>query len=195
MAKLQMLSIVDFIRNKWGKYSYETSLPNKNNDYIKNISAYKRFIVIPAGDISSFENTIKQIREQVENPYICLLVTINRLNLFSDVDADEIIVLDFTKKNAYLKTLITLLRKKFDIAVVPPHGTLGTFNYLAYTVKKTCILDEDKNIFRLDQLGGKLWKLPLSIILGEVSSCLIFPVILLFSFRYKTRIVDETVLD
>ncbi|VAX29733.1 hypothetical protein MNBD_IGNAVI01-2937, partial [hydrothermal vent metagenome] len=195
MAKLQMLSIVDFIRNKWGKYSYETSLPNKNNDYIKNISDYKRFIMIPPGDTSSFENTIKQIREQVENPYICLLVTINRLNLFSDVGADEIIVLDFTKKNAYLKTLITLLRKKFDIAVVPPHGTLGTFNYLSYTVKKTCILDEDKNLFRLDQQGGMLWKLPLSIILGEVFSCIIFPVILLFSFRYKTRIADETLLD
>ncbi len=194
MAKLQMLSFVDFIRNKWGKYSYETSLPN-NNDYIKNFSDYKRFIVIPSGDISSFENTIKQIREQVKNPYICLLVTINRVNLFSDADADETIVLDFTKKNAYLKTLITLLRKKFDIAVVPPHGTLGTFNYLAYTVKKTCILDEDKNLFKLDQQGGNLWKLPMSIIVGEVFSCLIFPIVFLFSFRYKTRVADETILD
>ena len=192
LAKLQMLSFVDFIRNKWGKYTYDNSLPNKDNVYVKNLSQYKRFIVIPSGETSSFEKTIQQIRKQAKDPYICLFVTINRLNLFSDVRLDETIVLDYTKKNAYLKMLITLLRKKFDIAVVPPHGTVGTFNHLSYTVKKTCVLDEDNNLFRLDQAGGRLWKLPLSLIIGEIASFLIFPVVLLFSFRYKTRITRKT---
>lgn len=192
LAKLQMLSFVDFIRNKWGKYTYDNSMPNKDNSYVENFSQYKRFIVIPSGETSSFEKTIQQIREQAKDPYICLFVTINRLNLFSDVKVDETIVLDYTKKNAYPKMLLTLLRKKFDIAVVPPHGTVGTFNHLSYAVKKTCVLDEDNNLFRLDQTGGRLWKLPLSIVIGEIASYLLFPVVLLFSFRYKTGITRKT---
>ncbi|NOZ24865.1 MAG: glycosyltransferase family 2 protein [Nitrospirae bacterium] len=191
MAKLQMLSIVDFIRNKWGRYTYDNSLPNKDNNYIKNFSQYKRFIVIPSGDAASFEKTLEEIRRQSKDAYVCLLVTINRVNLFSDVKVDEKIVLDYTQKNAYLKTFITLLWKKFDIAVVPPHGALGTFNHISYAVKKTCVLDDEKNLFRLDQPGGMLWKLPLSIVLGELSSWLIFPVILLTSFRYRSKIIRK----
>ena len=191
LAKLQMMSIVDFVRNKWGRYTYDNSLPNRDNDYIEDLSQYKRFIVIPPGDVSSFEKTLEEIRRQSKDAYICLLVTINRLNLFSDVKVDEKIVLDFTQKNAYLKTFLTILWKKFDVAVVPPHGALGAFNHISYAVKKTCALDEEKNLFRLDQEGGMLWKLPLSVMMGELSSWLVFPFILLVSLRYTSRITRK----
>ncbi len=189
IAKLYMLSISDFVRNKWGRYDHQIDLPDENKVYIENISQHKRFIIIPPGNKSLTMKVIQQIREQVENPHICLLITKDRMRLFSDVNVDEIKVLDSSKKLGYLKTLMTLLREGFDLAVVPPEGASGTFSYLYYAVKNVCVFDEDEILF--NQSRNQLWKLCFSSFLGEVTSLAIFPIILLLSIRYKVRIVQK----
>lgn len=187
-TKIMMLSIFDFLRNKWGQFNYSINSSDEDRVYIQNISDHKRFIIIAAGNKSLFMKTIHQIRKQVDNPYIALMVAKDRMSLFSDIKVEDIIVRDPEKHHTMinrLKTLRIFIRGKFDLGVVSPEQTFG---YLSHTVKNICSFDDDKNLFKLDQSRGSLWKLVISFLIGELVSCLILPIILLFSFRYKVKI-------
>lgn len=189
IAKVYVLSIIDFLRNKWGRYDYQFDLPPEVKLYIQEISKYKRFIIIPPGNRVTTEKIIQKIRHEVENPYICLLIAKERMHLFSDVDVEEIKVLDSSKKFEYLRTLITLMREGFDFAVTSPGGGAGTFGNVNYAVKNVYAFDEDKKLFF--ESRTQPWKLFLLTILGDMTSLIIFPLVLIVSYRYRVKIVKK----
>jgi len=188
LAKVYLLSIIDFLRNKWGKYDHQIDLTNKEKAVIRDLSVYKRFIVTPQGDKKSILKIIQQIRQHVEEPYIALLIQSDRLSLFSGIEVDEVIPVGNKKRFGSLNTLITLLWKRFDIAVAPPEGTDRTFGYLSYAVRDILTFEEDKNLFRLDQSDGNPWKIVISYATGELTSLIVFPFIFLGSLRYRAAI-------
>ncbi len=188
LAKVYLLSIIDFLRNKWGKYDHQIDLTNKEKAVIRDLSVYKRFIVTPQGDKKSILKIIQQIRQHVEEPYIALLIQSDRLSLFSGIEVDEVIPVGNKKRFGSLNTLITLLWKRFDIAVAPPEGTDRTFGSLSYAVRDILTFEEDKNLFRLDQSDGNPWKIVISYATGELTSLIVFPFIFLGSLRYRAAI-------
>lgn len=189
IAKVYTLPVIDFFRNKWGRYDYQIDLPQDIRHYIQNVSNYKRFIIIPPGNRALTEKIIQNIRHEVENPYICLLIARERMHLFSDVDVDEIKVLDASKKFGYFRTLIALMREKFDFAVTPPGGGTGTFGNVSYAVKNVYAFDEDKKLFFESRIQP--WKLFLLTILGNMTSLIVFPLVLIVSLRYRVKIVKN----
>ncbi|VAX33363.1 hypothetical protein MNBD_NITROSPIRAE03-423 [hydrothermal vent metagenome] len=189
VAKVYMLAIIDFLRNKWGRYDYQIDFPPSVRLYIQEISNYKRFLIIPPGNRALTEKIIQKIRHEVENPYICLLIAKERMSLFSDVDVEEIKALDSNKKFEYLRTLITLMREKFDFAVTSPGGGAGTFGNVNYAVKNVYGFDEDKKLFF--ESRTQPLKLFLLTILGDMTSLIVFPFVLIVSYRYRVKIVKK----
>jgi len=190
IAKVYSLSIIDFIRNKWGRYDYKIDFPPEVRLYIHEITNYKRFIIIPPGNRVTTEKIIRKIRREVKDSYICLLIAKERLPLFSDIDVEEIKVLDSNRKLGYLRTLIVLMREKFDFAVTSPGGATGTFAYVNYAVKNVYAFDEEKKLFFESRILP--WKLFLASVFSEVTSLIAFPFVLMVSRRYRVRIVEKT---
>ncbi len=184
--KVMMLSIVDFFRNRWGQFSYHLEKPVDEGGDIVDISASRRFIVIPPADKALLDRTIGKIRREAPRSHIALLVPKDRASLFADAEVEEIIVRDDRHAlSDRIKTFLLLLFRRFDIGVVSPERT---FAYTAHTIKDTCIFDVERDLFRRDRSRGPLWKLAISFIAGEAVSYLLLPAILLCSLRYRVRI-------
>lgn len=189
----------DFIHNRWGEREFARG--NNSSEGITlleliirlNHKKKAKVIVFPTENRNEIDHLLSdlfQAREDSrQNAKVCLFIQKKRVPLIKVGLADGVIAESFSNSKFPVITrtssLLKILFYRFDIAIdTATHETMLYY----YAIPKVYKWDSKTNLFNTgDENLYKFWKLPLAFILGEIGALLIFPLVFIKSFSYKTK--------
>jgi len=192
LAVLSLLAIKNFVLNKWGeledfnRYKDEDSTRRKKQIELESCN-FKSVVILPSGTKSEIDSIIGDLSEKISDAQVIAVVQENRKNLFDEITSNELIVYNDKSKNLLLEHLSTfykLLSKRYDAAINPYPERGSPFTYAFPRV-----LDWDQSTGAYSESGENIysvWKLIVSVILGELFALIALPVVYFSSFKYKS---------
>ncbi|MEW6145500.1 MAG: glycosyltransferase family 2 protein [Thermodesulfobacteriota bacterium] len=180
--KLGFEGILDFVVGRWGK-KINNGLPNEasneSTDFPGNV---RNVLILNDGDKDEIHNAYNFLSRIYPEASFTLLISDDRKDFF-DKDFQNLIKINTTKPYSILYLLpifVKMLFKKFDIAV--SFRNSSPFSFAA--VKSYSFQSMTMDFNERDSNFHNVWKLILSLIIGEMMSILLLPIIYISSFRY-----------
>lgn len=191
LALLSLLAVWDFTINKWGELKPLKSpfVLNDNRERIKSIDdKIKKILILPSGTDKSIKRLIDMLKAENDNVQVSLVIQNYRRFLFESLPKAEIIL--YNDKSRYLLLehsllFIKLLFKNFDLVINPNPERGSPFTYVSKEVYEWDEVSE--SLFKSSENIFSLWKLPVSVIVGEFLALVSLPFVYLSSLRYKLK--------
>ena len=190
IVKAYVAALCDFIRSKWGRCDYSWRQRKRQGGSVC-LPSGKRFVIFPAGDRLSVENLVLRIRREVKDSHIAFLLPVDREPLFAELMVDETIRFEGRTRFPMLhmgRLFFAVWIRDFDIGIFP-----DLHNAVLISAAVRDVYIQEDGLFYAVRRGrlGRVSILFASIILGEMLSILIFPLLWLISLRYGVT-VEET---
>ncbi len=178
--------IYDFIAGNWGQKTINLDLSTEKTRKSKSLeetSEARQILIINFGGSYEIHEVLKRINERFKDSSISLLVKSDRKDIFKDARL-ELLEVNHNRNDSLIHIMgvfIRILLRRFDIAI-----TVGYPSPFSYAVKKTYKYDTSENLL-IDDLSNlkNIWKLPVSLVAGELVGILLLPIIYLKSIWYK----------
>lgn len=181
--KLGFEGIMDFVVGRWGKKisnDDKSEMPDETTTFPNSI---KNVLILNDGDKDEIYNAYNYLSTTYPDANFTLLITDDRTDFF-EKDFQNLIKINTTKPYSVLYLLpifVKMLFKKFDIAV-----SFKNASPFSYTAKKSYSFQPSTRHFNeRDSNFHNVWKLVLSMILGELMSILLLPVLWASSLKYQ----------
>jgi GT2 family glycosyltransferase len=191
LALLSLLAVWDFTANNWGELKpLKKLLPLNDNNKKKRgeliDNKIKKILILPSGTDQSIKQLIDRLQSENNNIQISLVVQNYRRFLFESLLKSEIIL--YNDKSKYLLfehglLFIKLLFKNFDLVINPNPERGSPFTYVSKEVYEWD--EESGSLFKSSENIFSLWKLVVSVIVGEILALVSLPLVYLSSFRYR----------
>lgn len=177
------IALSDFVSGRWGKrnlHNVSNPAPNNNEDLPKNI---KKIIILNSGNKEDILESFQKIQQLFPKATYTLFIESDRKDMFKD-DFYDVFITDRSKKNkmSYLfHMFLKILLSKYDIAVNPKHHSpFSSAARMSYTFNSsTKTFSKDKGSRR------NIVTLVVSLLLGEITSIFLLPIIYFSSFKYR----------
>jgi len=181
--KLGFEGIWDFVVGRWGK-KINASKTNealyKSTDFPKGV---KNILILNDGDKDEIYNAYNFLSSTYPDASFTLLITDDRTDFF-DKGFENLITINTTKPYSLIYLIpifMKMLFKKFDIAVSFKNSS--PFSYTA--VKSYSFHLNTRNFNEIDSNFHNFWKLILSLIIGEMMSIVLLPILLASSLKHN----------
>jgi len=181
--KLGFEGIMDFMVGRWGKkinYGNQNEAADETAAFPKSV---KNVLILNDGDKDEIHNAYKYLSNTYPEASFTLLITDDRTDFF-EKDFQNLIKINTTRPYSVLYLLpmfVKMLFKKFDIAV--SFKNASPFSYAAE--KSYSFQLNTRHFNERDSNFHNVWKLILSMVLGEVMSILLLPVLWASSLKYQ----------
>lgn len=180
--KLGFEGILDFVVGRWGK-KINNGMPNEALNESTNFPrSVKNVLILNDGDKDEIYNAYNFLSRIYPDASFTLLISDDRKDFF-DKGFQNLIKINTTKPYSILylfPIFVKMLFKKFDIAV--SFKNASPFSYAA--VKSYSFQPNTRNFKERDSNFHNVWKLILSLIIGEMMSILLLPVLWASSLKY-----------
>ncbi len=182
-VKFSTIAIYDFVFNNWGKCKLnKTEQETKEKINISEVNFQKKRVLVIFDNYSDEgKNILEYIKKNTINTEIHALIDDDRKEIYEEI-FDNIIVVDAQKRRKSLfynfKIFLKILKLNFDFSV---GSNANPFGYAT----KEYFLYED-NEFKKTNIGiFNLYKVAISVILGEMIALIATPIIFISSLKYK----------
>ncbi len=180
--KLGFEGILDFVVGRWGiKISnlQSTEVQNKLTQLPKRVN---NVLILYDGNRDEISNAYNYLMNTYPDARYTLLINDDRADFF-DLGFQNVIKIDTNKYSLIdlIPIFVKLLFKNFDIAISFKNSS--PFSYAA--VKSYSFQPNTKNFNERDSNFHNVWKLILSMILGEMMSILLLPILWASSLKYQ----------
>jgi hypothetical protein len=180
--KLGFEGILDFVVGRWGK-KINNGKPNEAlNESTDFPGCVKNILILNDGDKDEINNAYNFLSSTYPDASFTLLISDDRKDFF-DNGFQNLIKINTTKPYSILylfPIFVKMLFKKFDIAV--SFKNASPFSYAA--VKSYSFQPNTRNFKERDSNFHNVWKLIISMILGEMMSIFLLPVLWASSLKY-----------
>lgn len=180
--KLGFEGILDFVVGRWGK-KINNGMPNEALNESTNFPrSVKNVLILNDGDKDEIYNAYNFLSRIYPDASFTLLISDDRKDFF-DKGFQNLIKINTTKPYSILylfPIFVKMLFKKFDIAV--SFKNASPFSYAA--VKSYSFQPNTRNFKERDSNFHNVWKLILSLIIGEMMSILLLPILWASSLKY-----------
>jgi hypothetical protein len=180
--KLGFEGILDFVVGRWGKkinsggHSESTSMSTDFPGNVKNV------LILNDGSKDEIHNAYDFLSSMYPDAAFTLLITDDRTDFF-DNEFENLIQINTTKPYSVLYLIpmfVKMLFKKFDIAVSFKNSS--PFSFAA--VKSYSFQPVTMDFNERDSNFHNVWKLILSLLIGEMMSILLLPVLWASSLKH-----------
>lgn len=197
LAKYNILALYDFLRNKFGKGIRDVSSDTirlteiSTQEAETELMSAVNILIFQDGAFHDIKKAIDKIITLRSNIQLTLLVEKNRINLYSTLPIDHFIVFDLFKESKIKKALLflRLILNNYSAGISTNKGYTLPF---IYCVKKNIVYDSNNDTFyRSEKNVYQVWKIMLSVLLGNLVAVLLSPLFYLSSFA-KNRTNNRT---
>ena len=192
LAKLSMQALWDFATGRWGE--------RKEVGEAANEAAYgtaggpaasmdaRTVAILPSGTDKDIASVLEIVRAAAPGAKIILVMQDYRRHLFERMGTDEILGYDDKGKSILIehaRLFLNLLARRLDVVINtdPERGSPFTYagrRVLDWDSGTESFYESKENIF-------SIWKIPVSVILGEVFALVACPLLYIVSFKYSLK--------
>ncbi len=193
LAKLSIYALRDFNNNKWGEFNgFKTYIGSKDTGKLMRKWSVnqdvKKVIILPSGSDKDIAQVIDFVRSGSPEAKLVLVIQSYRKHLFEQMRIDEFLIYDDKSKYLLFEHFLLfsrLMKTNADIIVntCPERGSPFTYakrKVIDWNKERKCFFESSEDIY-------SLWKLPVSVLLGEFLALVVCPSIYFASFKYKVK--------
>lgn len=175
-SHLTRKGIVDFLSGRFGKFDMEKSMESSRALTAANIEGVRHFFVIASGRKEVVADVIDYLRAN-SHANITLIVQQYRKHLLESVSPDEWILYDDRSSSLFLDywRIITKLSKNGAVTVETDYACGNVISF--FSLKTLSWDSQSKSVYLSSRNLFFFWKPLLALVLGEITSLLIFPFI------------------
>lgn len=191
LAKLSVQALWDFATGRWGEKKEVRQAANDaayrpDGKPVTSFSA-KIVAILPSGTDKDVANVLEVVRAAAPGARIILIMQDYRRHLFGQIRADEILGYD-DKKGILIehaRAFLNLLAKRPDVVINTDPERGSPFTYAGRRV-----LDWDRgteSLYESRENLSSIWKIPVSVIAGELLALTVCPFLYIVSFKYGLK--------
>lgn len=191
LAKLSVQALWDFATGRWGERkevqeAVRDAAYRPDGKPVAGLDA-KTVAILPSGTDKDVAKVIEIVRADAPRAKIVLVMQDYRRHLFERMGADEILGYDDKKGilTEHARLFLSLLTKRPDVVINTDPERGSPFTYAGRRV-----LDWDRSTESLYESPENLysiWKIPVSVITGELLALAVCPFLYIASFRYRVK--------
>ncbi len=192
LAKLSMQALWDFATGRWGerrevREAASDTAYRPTGKPVTSLSA-QTVAILPSGTDKDVVNVLKIVRAAAPGAKIVLIMQDYRRHLFEWMDADEVLGYDDKGKGILIehaRVFLNLMAKQPDVVINTDPERGSPFTYAGRRV-----LDWDRgreSLYESRENLYSIWKIPVSVIVGEVLALAACPFLYIASFRYRAK--------
>jgi len=178
-------AIFDFIRGLWGRKYSSKAVQKESCCDLHSLKGIKKIIFLNTGNKEEIYTALTQMKHVFPNASYDLLMFNDRADMFHD-GFQKVIPLKREKQRNYfylLSVFTGIFFSNYDLAVVPQYPSP-----FAFAAKMVYLFNSSEEAFNESSICRKnIWKLFLSIVLGEALSILLLPVVYIRGLFYCKR--------
>ena len=181
--KLGFEGIMDFVVGRWGRKINHGNQSEADDETAAFPKSVKNVLILNDGDKDEIYNAYNYLSNTYPEASFTLLIPDDRTDFF-EKDFQNLIKINTTRPYSVLYLLpmfVKMLFKKFDIAV--SFKNASPFSYAAE--KSYSFQLNTRHFNERDSNFHNVWKLILSMVLGELMSILLLPVLWASSLKYQ----------
>jgi GT2 family glycosyltransferase len=183
MMLMGFTGFFDFIRGTWGGKTFTAKDKESTHVKVDFRNEIKKIVLLNTGGMEDIFKALKTVKSLFPEATCDLIIQDDRADIFSREFNN--IVLIKREKQARLSYLLYLFVKimfrNYDLAVIPNYSSPFSF-----AVSRTCNYDPlTGDLFYNNQNLANIWKLLLSVALGEAMSIILLPLVYLRSLTYN----------
>ena len=192
LAKLSMQAIWDFATGRWGERKEVREAASEaayrpTGKSVTSLSA-RTVAILPSGTDKDVAKVLEIVRAAAPGAKIVLVMQDYRRHLFERMGADEILVYDDKGKGILIehaRLFLNLLARQPDVVINTDPERGSPFTYAGRRV-----LDWDgsaESLYESRENLYSVWKIPVSVIVGEALALAACPFLYIASFRYRVK--------
>ena len=192
LAGLSMHALLDFAAGRWGEReevgeAASDAAYRPAGEPVKSMDA-RTVAILPSGTDKDVARVLGIVRAAASEARIILVMQDYRRHLFESMGADEILGYDDKGKGILIehaRLFLTLMARQPDVVINtdPERGSPFTYagrRVLDWGGGTESLYESRENLY-------SIWKIPVSVILGEALALMACPFLYAASFRYRVK--------
>lgn len=172
---LSFLGYWDFLRGNFGKIPWSLPQIDKQKKTMTvTIPRESKILLIPTKDVNHTEKVVSSLLKKGFKQ-IDILIQKDRENLFERCTSCRLIIVDYTSRNVMWESIVAFFKIFFSGYNISIKSSADKISPFTYAVRKNFVFDQKEGHFVATNEGlANIWRIFLSVILGEALGCIMF---------------------